>query len=308
MGNIEADAIDWAVENDIAFYVFDLTRLANALKSAQAQNKMARIHIELETGMNRTGMNAQVLCKALEIVNSNKNHLVIEGVCDHFGGAENAVNHNRVTSQMERFNELKKIFGEYSIYPGTIHTSCSAGMINYPQYNHDLVRIGIMNYGFWPNKETKKRFMKLNGFAVSPLKRIISWKSRIMSVQHIGKDEYIGYCLSYRTNQPMVIAIVPVGYAHGYDRSLSNLGHVLIKGRKAPITGIVNMNCIAVDITTLPAPMPGDEVVLIGRQGNHEITVNSFSETLHVLNYELLTRLPRNIPRIIIRNGIPDAQ
>jgi len=300
MGSIDNNGIQWAIEHDISFYVFDIERLAQAVRAAQKQDKKAQIHIELETGMNRTGMEEKTLKAALNFIKIHPEHLDLKGICTHFAGAENEKNHGRVENQMKKFNQLKQLFQKPSIKKAKIHTSCSAGLVNFKQFNHDLIRVGIMHYGFWPNQETWTKYSNLNKLEKSPLKRVISWKSHIMSIKRVKKGEFIGYGETYRAEKPIIIAIVPVGYSHGFSRSLSNCGFALVRGVKAPVIGIVNMNSLALDISECYSSEPGDEVVLIGKQGNQEITVNSFSESLNMLNYELLTRLPRNLPRIII--------
>jgi alanine racemase len=122
-----------------------------------------------------------------------------------------------------------------------------------------------------------------------------------MTVKKVTKGEFVGYNTSYQAYADITIAVIPVGYAFGYSRSLSNSGKVLIRGVEAPICGIVNMNALCVDITHLPEVVKGDEVVLIGNQGESTITVASFGEMSDQLNYELLTRLPHDIPRKTIR-------
>jgi alanine racemase len=121
-----------------------------------------------------------------------------------------------------------------------------------------------------------------------------------MSVKQVKKGEFIGYSTSYLAHQNMKVAVVPVGYSHGFSRSLSNAGKVLIHGIEAPVIGIVNMNAITIDVTHIDGIEKGAEVVLIGNQKNKAISVVSFSELSNQLNYEMLTRLPKDIPRIIV--------
>lgn len=308
MGYLNASSIEWAVNKGISFYIFDMERLYMAVRAAIKYQTKAKIHIELETGMNRTGMDEHSLKMVLSFLKEHPDHIELLGVCTHFAGAETSSNFEYIERQMSRFLNMYDRFSEATVAPKFIHTSCSAGLVNFPQYKFDMVRIGIMLYGFWPNQETKKRFLKSMNLKTSPLKRVISWKSRIMAIKRVEKGEYIGYGKTYLTDKKMVIAIVPVGYAHGFSRSLSNRGYALVQGLRVAVVGIVNMNCIALDITNCSSANVDDEVVLIGKQGNREITVQSFSETVHVLNYELLTRLPGNIPRTITSNGLPDIK
>jgi alanine racemase len=128
----------------------------------------------------------------------------------------------------------------------------------------------------------------------------MSWKSRVMSTKKVELGEFVGYGTTYLAQKDMKIAVIPVGYSHGFSRGLSNQGRVLIRGRRHPVVGVVNMNALAVDITDTPEIEKGDEVILIGEEGDVEISVSSFSELSEQLNYELLTRLPLNIPRVVV--------
>lgn len=133
-----------------------------------------------------------------------------------------------------------------------------------------------------------------------PLKRVISWKSEVMDIKQVEPDQFIGYGTTLLSEQKMKIASVPVGYGHGYSRSLSNQGKVIIKGHRLDVIGLVNMNLILVDVSVIDDLEPGDEVILIGDHNGISITVASFSDLSSQLNYELLTRLDKEIPRKFI--------
>ena len=186
------------------------------------------------------------------------------------------------------------------LQPDKCHTACSAAAMRYPDTRMDLVRIGILQYGFFPSRELQVELNHKRGIPLDPLRRIISWKSRVMDVKYVGAGEFVGYGTSYLANADMKIATIPVGYSHGYSRSLSNQGRVLIRGQRVVVVGTVNMNMISVDVTQVEGVEKGDEVVLIGQQGELEISVSSFSEFSDQVNYELLTRLPRDIPRKVV--------
>lgn len=163
-----------------------------------------------------------------------------------------------------------------------------------------MVRIGISNYGFWPSDETKMMHMKNEGFEEDPLKRVLSWKSLIMSVNRVPKGRYVSYGKSYMTKRDSKIATVPVGYGYGFSRTLSNNGHLLVDGKMVPVVDNVNMNMVVIDVTDVAHVAVGDEVVLIGEQGTESISVNSFSDMNNSMNYELLSRLPSHIPRQVL--------
>ncbi|MFO8235028.1 MAG: alanine racemase [Bacteroidales bacterium] len=296
MGFIDYDYLAWAIENNISFFVFTPERLDAVCKVSKNTSKPARIHLELETGMHRTGFSEDQLPEVVEKIKAHSDNIIIEGVCSHLAGAENMVNFPRINKQIKAFNRLfnsisRQIDIKYK------HLACSAGVLNFPESCMDLVRVGISSYGFWPGSETKMLHLNDEKIPHDPLKQVLSWKSKVMSVNHVKEDEYVSYGTSYVTNRDSKIATVPVGYGYGFSRNLSNMGHVLINGKRVPVVGAVNMNMMVVDVTDLPDVQVDDEVVLIGKQRNKEISVSSFSDMNNSMNYELLTRLPSNIPR-----------
>lgn len=299
MGYLDKEEIQWAIENNIEFYVFENSRLEAAASAAKKADRRAKVHLELETGMNRLGYNSSELTGAVQLLQQSAAHVNVQGISTHYAGAECSENHERVQQQIHRFDTLVADLAAQSIQSEMLHTACSAAVMAYPETHQDLVRVGIMQYGFWSSNEILEHYKKDRELP-DPLKRLITWKSKVMSLKHVANQEYIGYGLSYQAATDMVIATVPVGYSWGYSRSLSNQGYVLISGKKAPVVGIVNMNVLMVDVTTIPAVEVDDEVVLLGTQGAESISVASFSELSTQLNYEMLTRLPLNIPRVVV--------
>lgn len=300
MGNAEGEGVEWSVERGIEFCVHDLDRLNSAMRAAERLAKKALIHIEVETGMHRTGFAMQELETVIERMKANGDRLDFTGLFTHFAGAESQVNDERVREQVAVFERARQRFAAAGLRPRYAHQACSAAVMNIPRTIGAMARVGIMQYGFWSNQETWLRYSAARGINRDPLKRVIGWTSRVMGVSDVETGGHIGYGTSAQALHPMRIAVVPVGYAHGFDRGLSNNGHVLIRGRRAKVTGIVNMNAITVDVTDIADVRKGDEAVLIGQQGDQAITVASFGELSEQLNYELLTRLPHYIPRSVI--------
>jgi alanine racemase len=264
--------------------------------------RKARIHLELETGMNRTGITEEDLVKAIDFINDNQECFLIDGICTHFAGAESIANYVRIKNQIEKYKILCGMLSANRINPKFNHTASSAASLTYPETRMDLVRIGIAQYGFWPSRETKmyNQLTNKKTYKSDPLTRVLRWSSQIMDVKNVKAGKFVSYGTSYLTEKETKIALIPVGYSHGYSRSLSNLGSVLIRNKKVSIIGMVNMNMIIANVTNLPGVQKGDEVVLIGKQGNQYISVASFSELSQNVNYEMLTRLPKDIPRIIV--------
>ncbi len=291
--------LNWIIENDIEFFVFEKQRLITAVNCAKKLGKKAIVHLEVETGMNRTGFNSSELKWVQDYLIKHADFIDFKGLCTHFAGAESIANYFRIKKQITRYDEIYKQFCEKELKPKQRHAACSAAAMMYPETQMDMVRIGIMQYGFWPSPEVLVNFYNTKRKNDNPLKRVISWKTQVMSVKKVKRGEFVGYGTSFMADANMKIACVPVGYAHGYGRSLSNVGRVLINGERCVVIGSINMNMMVVDVTLLEHIKRGDEVVLIGDQADKQLSVSSFSDYSNLLNYELLTRLSADIPRII---------
>lgn len=302
MGILYDEDLPWAIENGIEFYVFDYARLSKVLATAKELGKQAIVHIEVETGTNRTGMNAQDFKKAITFLKKHGKHIRFEGVCSHLGGAESMANLFKINPQIDRFKEFLKELKQKNLAPTYRHLACSAAALAYPETRFDMVRVGVSIYGFWPSPDIY--YMHLHESDKkrdAPFKRVISWKTDVMDIKFVKEGEFIGYGTAFQANRDMTIAVIPVGYSNGYPRGLSNRGHVLIRGKKAPVVGLVNMNLFMVDIGHIPDVAIGEEVVLLGSQKNSVINVSSFTQFTHLLNNEMLGRLPAAIPRAVVR-------
>ncbi|WCM43329.1 alanine racemase [Flavobacterium sp. CBA20B-1] len=299
MSSLAKEDLSWAIKNNVEFYVANFSSLDEIIAITQQLHLRAKIHIEFETGMNRTGFELKDFEEIIAKI--NQNYLIeIKGVCTHLAGAESIANYKRIKDQIQKFLKIKKKFEGLENHSPQFHIANSAAVLRYPKYVFDMVRIGILQYGYFPNNETYVHYYLKNLTETNPLTRIISWKSRIVEVKTVKAGEFIGYGMSYYTNITTKIAIVPVGYAYGYSRKLSNQGKVLVKGYRVDVVGTVNMNMLTLNITNVPDVEIGDEVVLIGSQGDQHISVASFSEDSSLLNYELLTRLPLDIARKVV--------
>jgi alanine racemase len=299
MGYIDPENLDWTLRKGYEFFIYDLVQLRHAIGAAKEIGVEARIHIEVETGMNRTGLDENALDELVKLIETNREHLRLIGICTHLAGAESISNYYRIKQQMTRFKRYLKYFQRKGIEFEVRHMACSAALIRYPSTQYDMVRSGILLYGFWPSRETLIDYLTKTKEVTDPLTSILTWKSRVMTVKDVDIGEYVGYGTSFLTNRKTKIAIVPVGYGYGYSRTLSNQGRVLVNGQRVAVIGMVNMNMMAIDISEVEGVVNGSEVVLIGFQGDNRITVASFGEMSSQLNYELLARLPQRIPRII---------
>ena len=300
MGFLSDDQLEWAIENEIEYYVFDTNRLKDSITTAQKVGKKAKIHIEIETGFHRTGFEYSELDEVIRLLQSGADYLDFEGLCTHYAGAESISNHVRVEHQYETYSKIYNLFLKAGLRPKYRHTAGSAASLSYPETIMDMVRVGIAQYGFWPSPETLIHRYKKYDAKDSDLKRLLSWKTKVMEVKDIDVGEFVGYGTSYMAYEKKRIAIIPVGYSNGFSRSLSNSGRVLIHGVHVLVVGVVTMNTTTVDVTHVPNVFPGDEVVLIGKQKRQEISIASFCEMSNMLNYQLLARLPQSIPRFVI--------
>jgi len=302
MGILYPEDLPWVIENDVEFFVFDHAQLENARAAAQEVGRPAVIHLEVETGGNRTGLPQNELEKAVRYLKKHKKELVFEGLCTHFAGIESLANQFRIQRQLAAFNDLYKRVRKLRYLPRIRHTACSAAALAFADTVMDLVRVGTAQFGMWPSPDIYNMHLLQTGKNKdSPLKRIMTWKTDVMHVKKVSRDQFVGYGTSFQAPRDMTVAVIPIGYSNGYPKALSNRGHVLINGKKAPVTGLINMNVFMVDVSHIPDVQVGDDVVLIGKQGNNTITITSFAEIANSINNELVSRLPTAIPRRAVR-------
>ncbi|PHR43652.1 MAG: alanine racemase [Fluviicola sp.] len=299
MGDISNEDLPWVVEKQIECFVYNFHTLKKLVEEGIKQKIKVCIHVELETGMNRHGYSKTDWEELIDYLRKEKDNYILQGLCTHFAGAESSANYKRIQDQQEVFLNGLSVFRDNNLIPQNVHSSCSAAILAYPEFNHDLVRIGILTYGLWPSTEMELTYKIKNKTQKSPLKRVLSWKSRITDISFVESGEFIGYGNSYLAETDMKIASVPVGYGYGFNRSLSNTGRVIVNGVRLSVVGIVNMNMFLIDASNVDVSI-NDEVIIIGRHGDKSINVKHFGNLSDTLNYELLTRIDKAIPRVIV--------
>ena len=188
---------------------------------------------------------------------------------------------------------------ELRIKPTIRHTACSAALILFDKTRFELVRPGIALYGHWPSKETYLSY-RLAGGANDIFQPVLSWKTRITQIKDVPPDSFVGYGCTFRTTARTRLAVLPIGYSDGYDRSLSNLAYVLIRGRRAPVRGRICMNLTMVDITDIPGVRLEDPVTLIGEQKREQIGAEQLASWSGSISYEILARLSSHLPRFVV--------
>ncbi|WKN32618.1 alanine racemase [Porifericola rhodea] len=301
MGILYSKDLEWAIYHNIQYYVFDLERIRQSVEAAKRVGKKAVVHLEVETGGNRTGLPIEQMEEALDLLKANAKYIDFRGLCTHLAGAETLANQFRIRRQIIRYNEFYDLAEQKGYLPSLKHIASSAAALTLPEARMDMVRVGIALYGLWPSPDVyNMHLVEINQMSDNPLHRVISWKTDIMHLKDVKEGEFIGYGTSYQALRDMKVAVIPLGYANGYSRSLSNKGFVLIRGKRANICGLINMNLFMVDVTYIEDAEVGDEVVLIGNQASNSITISSFSDFANQLNNELMSRLPSDIPRCIV--------
>lgn len=283
------------IQNDISMTVFT-KEMAEEIEAAAAKlSKKAKIHIKVDTGMGRIGMQPEQESIAILKDILSFEHIELEGIFTHFACADEA-DKTSCLHQKELFLNFIQMAEKEGIHFPIRHMCNSAAIIDFDDDYLDMVRSGIITYGLYPSEEVQKE-----KFPLSPAMEL---KSHVSFVKTVGKDFTVSYGSTYKTtNEKTVIATVPVGYADGYPRSLSGKGFVLIHGQKAPILGRVCMDQMMVDVTNIPNVQCEDEVTLIGYDGAAHISMEEVADPAGSFNYELACNISKRVPRVYIRNG-----
>ncbi|MDR8391710.1 alanine racemase [Aliifodinibius sp. S!AR15-10] len=301
MGILYPEDLPWVIKHEIEYFVYDFHRLERSVDIAKQVGKKARIHLELETGGNRTGLEPEKLDQTIAFIKKNLDYLELEGVCTHYAGIESLSNQFRIQQQEQLFEQMYERITDAGIEPNLRHTACSAGALAFPETVMDMVRVGTAQYGLWPSPDIYNlHLMQEKDNAEHTLEQVLSWKTNIMHLKDVAEGQYIGYGTAFQASRDMRVAVIPIGYGNGYARSLSNNGEVLIHGQKTPIVGSVNMNVFMVDVTDLDGVNIRDKVVLIGQQNGESISIKSFTEGNYAINNEFISRLPAAIPRKVV--------
>lgn len=292
------------VKYRISFVVYNLetVKALRALKLKAIKGtpglgtKAAFVHVKIETGTTRQGVNGEELRKLVRELKKTDG-VVIEGASTHFANIEDTTDHSYAEMQLDRFREGLEILAKEGIDPAWKHAACSAATVLFPETYFNLVRLGVSMYGLWSSKETlavaKKDRHQL------PLKPVMTWKTVIAQVKKVQKGTGVSYGLTERLSRDSVLAIIPVGYWDGFDRGLSSSGIVLVRGRRCKVMGRVCMNMCVIDVTDVPGVKVEDEVVLLGTQKGEEVSAEDIASKIGSINYEVVTRINPLLPRTV---------
>lgn len=292
LGYTPPEQADTVVQNDLDVTVFGMDA-ARALSGAAARHgKWARVHVKVETGMGRIGLVPGPALSAFVAQAVALPNLRVAGAFTHFAAAD--FDSTYTQAQFKAFRDSLKLIERLAGKGVVTHSSNSAAIMDFPETHLDAVRPGIILYGYYPSETVTKKA------AVTPP---LSLKCRIGHVRAVETGETIGYGRTYRVEKPCLIATLPIGYADGYRRALSNKGHVLVQGSRAPIVGRVCMDQTMVDVTGIPGVSTGDEVVLLGSQGQQTISADDLALEVGTISHEVLTGIGGRVPRIYRRHG-----
>lgn len=298
LGPIDLADLDDAVAAKTEIALWDTKEFSRRLSaSARKRQARARVHVKVNTGLNRLGFEPAELVDALEDF-LRVPEIEITGIFSHLASAEE-MDSPYTMHQLDVFGRAlasaAPIFAKHEIEPAR-HIAASAASMLWPATRLDMSRFGIALYGLWPSPQTRQAFESSNPGTLA-LEPALSYTSELIVVRSIAAGSPVGYGASFHAPRDMRIGVVPAGYADGVPRLLSNRGAFLVDGHRCPIVGRVAMNMTEIDITDVPSARTGARVTLIGRDGAETVTADDWAAWSDTINYEIVTRLPAELPR-----------
>ncbi len=258
-----------------------------ACRAAAESRVPVKVHLKVETGVNRQGLVESEIDEAVAVLRSSA-ELELVGISSHFADVEDTTDHGFAKVQMKRFDGFVDLLSAAGVNDLVQHMSCSAAALLWDRSHRSIVRVGISAYGVWPSGETLVS-VRQGGREEVTLEAAVTWKVTVSQVRQVPAGETVGYGRSWKAMTDSRIAVLPVGYSDGWPRALSGRGYVLIHGRRAPIVGRICMNLCMVDVTHIPAATAGDSAVLLGCQDGETITPELLADHLGTIPYEVLT-------------------
>ncbi len=293
LGYVDSNVYDLVVKYDVRIPIFSMESAVALSNEAVRQGKTVPFHFCIDTGMSRIGfqVNEQSadMCKEITLLPN----IEAEGLFSHFATADEA-DLTKAKAQREKYKAFVKMLEDRGVNIPVKHLNNSAGIMNFDEY-FDMCRMGIILYGLYPSEEVDKSLLDI--------KPVMSWLTHITHIKTLEPGREISYGGTYKTTEPRVIATIPVGYADGYPRCLSNKGRVIINGQYANIVGRVCMDQFMVDVTDVKGVDLNSTVTLVGRDGDTCLSMEEVSNSAHSFNYELPCRVARRVPRVYYKNG-----
>jgi alanine racemase len=286
LGGIFGREVDQIFRFRLTPVIFEKESLKILSREAERRRRKVNVHLKVDTGMGRLGVPLNLWPDFLREVRRFPK-VEAEGILSHFSMTDEEKGFTQ--NQWRAFEGAVAIAQKLGISPPYLHMASSATLTAFPAYSAKLVRPGIMLYGSYPSPTFQ---------SLIPLKPVMTLKTRIHFLKSVPPGTRISYGGTFKTKRKSLIATLPIGYADGYSRHLSNHGEVLIHGKRAPVVGKVCMDFIMVDVTGIPRVSAGDEVVLMGRQGKEQITPEEIAEKINSISYEVLCLIGKRVPRI----------
>ncbi len=279
-----------ALDNNISLTVSSLYTIEE-LKTLNLKG-LLKVHIKVDSGMHRQGFMEPEMQAVIEFLSHHKDMVNVEGLFTHFAAAKNPTDPKPTMDQVEIFKKWVDAFRAAGFSPIN-HAAATGATLLFPETHFDMVRVGVGFHGVWPSKEAQE-------FAEHKVNLLptLTWKTIISEIKPIAKGEKIGYDFTEETLRESLIAVCPIGYWHGFSRSLSSIGYVLVNGVKAKVLGRVSMDMIVIDITDVESPKIGDEVVIIGESNNEHIKAQDVADLMEASVYEFITRINPLIKKI----------
>jgi len=292
MGEILPSLAEYAVAYDVQQMVFRPEICQALADAAERLGKTAQVHFKIDTGMSRYGARWD---QALAVYQACRRYppLQWQGVMTHFPMSDE-LDKSFALLQILRMQQLAQTFQAHGYHIPLWHMCNSGGLLDLPEARMDMVRCGILLYGIYPSKAVQKPLS---------LRPVMTLKTRIVAIKELQRGDTVGYGRRYTAQGPERIAVLPIGYADGYDRKLRNIGKVLLHGQAAPIIGGLCMDACFIHISAIPQARIGDAVILMGRDGDQVITPHDIADLTGSVSYEVIARFGKRIPRIYIRHG-----
>lgn len=264
------------------------------LETAAAKKKMVlSVHLKIDTGMTRLGVSKEMLPAVCTAIAASP-HLLLEGVSTHFATVRDP---EQTRKQSALFEDAVAILAAAGLRPALIHMANSAAILARSETWKTMIRPGIALYGYSRLRAVGATQSKE---APAPLRPVLAWKTRVIAVKDVPAGQAIGYGGTFVTQQPSRIAVLPVGYADGFHRLLSNRGRVIIRGEFAPVAGRVSMDLTTIDVTAIPGIEPGDEVILLGQSNGKSIDASEHARLCETIPYEILCSVSKRVPRVYV--------
>jgi alanine racemase len=277
LGERQEAELPWCVEHNLTVCVNEPHTIRELARAAAAAGKCVPVHVKINTGMSRYGVRWDESVPLLELIAAQKS-LRLEGVMTHFAQSDES-DKTFANLQISRFDEVLADLRRAGAPLPCQHLCNSGGFLDLPHAYRDMVRVGILMYGVFPSSVCRR---------IAGIEPVMSVKARIAAIQNLKPGEVVGYGMRYTAPGPRSIAVLPIGYGDGFPR-VRNAGAVLLHGQRAPLVGGVAMDAITVDITEIPEAKMWDEAVIMGRQGNEEITVHETARLKNSVSYDVLT-------------------